>query len=61
MKKKKSIKHKKHDNIVNDYDNQKRKHLEKLATKQLKQDDFFQQLKNNPINPDFLKLFDDEN
>jgi hypothetical protein len=58
--KKNKFKHKKHDDIINDYDNQKRRHLEKLATKQLKNDETFQKLKNKPIDPDFLKMFDDE-
>jgi hypothetical protein len=48
---------KKHDNIVNDYDKQKSKHLEKLATKILKQKDIEDQLRNKPINRDFLDLF----
>jgi hypothetical protein len=48
---------KKHDNIVNDYDKQKSKHLEKLATKILKQKDIEDQLRNKPINKDFLDLF----
>ena len=48
---------KKHDSIVNDYDKQKSKHLEKLATKMLKQKEKEDQLKNKPINKDFLDLF----
>jgi len=36
MKKYKSLKNKKHNKIVKDYDKQKEKHLEKLATKILK-------------------------
>jgi hypothetical protein len=48
---------KKHDNIVNDYDKQKSKHLEKLATKMLKQKEIEDQLRNKPINRDFLDLF----
>jgi hypothetical protein len=48
---------KKHDSIVNDYDKQKSKHLEKLATKILKQKDIEDQLRNKPINRDFLDLF----
>ena len=48
---------KKHDNIVNDYDKQKSKHLEKLATKMLKQKEKEDQLRNKPINRDFLDLF----
>lgn len=60
MKNKKKLKHKKHDDLINDYENQKRRHLEKLATKQLKQDEYFTKLKNINIDPDFLKLFDNE-
>jgi len=50
-------KHKKHDAIVNDFDNQKKKHLEKLATKMLKDQDKLDQLKSKNINTDFLNLF----
>ena len=50
-------KHKKHDAIVNDFDNQKTKHLEKLATKMLKDQDKIDQLKSKNINTDFLNLF----
>ncbi len=50
-------KHKKHDAIVNDFDNQKIKHLEKLATKMLKDQDKLDQLKSKNINTDFLNLF----
>jgi hypothetical protein len=59
MKKKRTrnIKRKKHDDLVNDYDKQKSKHLEKLATKMLKQKEKEDQLRNKPINRDFLDLF----
>ena len=50
-------KHKKHDAIVNDFDNQKQKHLEKLATKMLDEQEKLNQLKSKNINPDFLNLF----
>ena len=50
-------KHKKHDDIVNDFDNQKQKHLEKLATKMLDEQEKLNQLKSKNINPDFLNLF----
>ena len=49
--------HKKHDAIVNDYDNQKSKHLDKLATKMLKNDGKATQLKSKPIKGNFLKNF----
>jgi hypothetical protein len=50
-------KHKKHDALVNDFDNQKAKHLEKLATKMLDEQDKIDRLKEKNINTDFLKLF----
>lgn len=50
-------KHKKHDAIVNDFDIQKQKHLEKLATKTLENQDKFSKLKEKTIDTDFLKLF----
>jgi|688.fasta_scaffold1215941_2 hypothetical protein len=50
-------KHKKHDAIVNDFENQKRKHLEKLATKSLAEQEKINRLKEKNINTDFLKLF----
>jgi hypothetical protein len=51
------MKSKKHNKIVKDYDKQKEKHLEKLATQVLKNDERLQQLKSKSINTDFLKLF----
>jgi hypothetical protein len=50
-------KNKKHDKIVNDFNNQKQKHLEKLATKMLDDQDKINKLKEKNINTDFLKLF----
>jgi hypothetical protein len=50
-------KNKKHDKIVNDFDSQKQKHLEKLATKMLDDQDKLNKLKEKNINTDFLKLF----
>jgi hypothetical protein len=50
-------KHKKHDLLINDYDNQKRKHLEKLTTKILNNDEKLNKLKNKKIKGDFLKYF----
>ena len=50
-------KHKKHDSIVNDFDNQKQKQLEKLATKLVDIDEKNQKLKEKTINTNFLKLF----
>lgn len=51
------MKHKKHNKIVKDFDKQKEKHLEKLATKMLKDDERNSKLKSKQINTDFLKLF----
>jgi len=52
-KKKKS----KHEKLVNDYDNQKNKHLERLATKSLEEQEKLSRLKEKNINKDFLDLF----
>ena len=48
----------KHKDIVNDYKKTKSKHLEKLATKMLKNDEKFEKLKDYKIN---LDIFDDDN
>jgi len=50
-------KNKKHDKIVNDFDTQKQKHLEKLATKMLEEQDKINKLKDKEIKTDFFKLF----
>jgi len=50
-------KHKKNDKIVSDYSSQKRKHLERLATQLLKQDEINQKLKEKQIDPNILNLF----
>jgi len=52
-KKKKS----KHEKLVNDYENQKNKHLEKLATKSLEEQERLSRFKEKNINTDFLDLF----
>jgi hypothetical protein len=57
MKKTRNIKSKKHSKIINDYDKQKEKHLEKLATKMLKNDEKSEKLKLKQIKGDFLKNF----
>lgn len=57
MKKYKGLKHKKHNKIVNDYDKQKEKHLEKLATKILKNDEKAEKLKSKSIKGNFLNNF----
>tara|TARA_R100000742_G_C4247402_1_gene66107 strand:- start:150 stop:305 length:156 start_codon:yes stop_codon:yes gene_type:complete len=51
------MKKKKHNKIVKDYDKQKERHLEKLASKMLKNDERLQQLKGKSIDPKFLNLF----
>jgi len=51
------MKNKKHSKIVKDYDKQKERHLEKLASKMLKGDEKLQQLKGKNIDPKFLNLF----
>jgi hypothetical protein len=50
-------KHKKHDSLVNDFDAQKNKHLEKLATKTLVEQEKFSKLKEKNIKTDFFNLF----
>jgi len=56
-KKTRNIKRKKHDQIVNDYDKIKSKHLEKLANKMLKDEEKKSLLKNKVIKGDFLDKF----
>ena len=51
------MKNKKHKKIVTDYDRQKNRHLEKLATKVLKDDERHSQLKAKNISTNFLDLF----
>lgn len=51
------MENKKHKRVTRDYDKQKEKHLEKLATKLLDNDEKLQKLKTKNINPDFLNLF----
>ena len=58
MKKKtRNIKRSKHDKLVKDYDKQKEKHLERLATRMLKDEEKNQKLKDKNIDPGFLDLF----
>mgnify|MGYP003679002720 CR=1 FL=1 len=57
MKKTRNINSKKHNKLVNDYDKQKEKHLEKLATKMLKNDEKLTKLKSKHIKGNFLKNF----
>ena len=51
------MKNKKHNKVVKDYDKQKEKHLEKLATKMLDNDEKLNNLKGKQINTDILNLF----
>jgi len=48
---------KKHQKLVDDYDTQKRKHLEKLSTKMLEDDEKLRKFKSKQINDKFLDLF----
>ena len=57
MKKTRNIKRKKHDQIVNDYDKIKSKHLEKLANKMLKDEEKRDNLRLKTIKgPKFLHV-----
>jgi len=56
-KKTRNIKRKKHDQIVNDYDKVKSRHLEKLANKMIKDDEKNSLLKSKVIKGDFLDKF----
>ena len=42
---------------ISDFDNQKQKHLEKLATKMLDEQEKLNKLKDKKLNTDFLDLF----
>ena len=60
MKKQKSKlarKKRKHDKLVNDYANQKNKHLEKIADKMLENDEKFRKFGEKKSNGKFLDLF----
>ena len=48
---------KKYHKITKDYDKQKEKHLEKLVTKTLANDEKFRKLHDKKIKGDFLKNF----
>ena len=48
---------KKHQKLIDDYDTQKRKHLEKLATKSLENDEKMRKFNSRQINDKFLDLF----
>ena len=57
MKKTRNIKRKKHDQIVNNYDKIKSKHLEKLANKMLKDEEKRDNLRLKTIKGEFLNKF----
>jgi hypothetical protein len=50
-------KNKKHEELLRDYEAQKARHLEKLASQILKNDEKMQKLKEKKINKNFLKHF----
>ncbi len=56
MKKIKSL-NKKYHKITTDYDKQKQRHLEKLGTKSLDNDEIFRKLKHKKMKGKFLKNF----
>ena len=59
MKKKNPLdrKKRKHDKLVNDYSNQKSKHLENLATKMLEDQEKIDKLREKKSDGKFLDLF----
>ena len=57
MAKKIKLLNKKYHKITKDYDKQKERHLEKLASKSLDNDEKFRKLKDKKIKGDFLKNF----
>ena len=51
------MKNKNHNKLVKNYDKQKERHLERLASKMLKDDEKLQQLKGKNVDLKFLNLF----
>ena len=51
------MKNKKHNKILRDYDKIKSRHLDKLASKALDNDEKFRKLKDKKIRGNFLKNF----
>jgi hypothetical protein len=51
------MKKRKHQKLVTDYEKQKSKHLEKLATKSLENDEKMLKFKSKEIKGDYLDLF----
>lgn len=56
-KKTRNIKRSKHDKIIQDYDKQKQKHLERQATKMLKDEERNDKLREKDIKTDFFDKF----
>jgi hypothetical protein len=52
-----SKKSKRHNNIVNDFEITKQKHLERLATKMLDKQDKIEKLRGKKVDKGFLDLF----
>ena len=48
---------KKHQKLITDYEQQKNKHLEKLATESLEKDEKMRKFKSKEIKGNFLDLF----
>jgi hypothetical protein len=48
---------KKHQKLIDDYETQKRKHIEKLSNKMLENDEKLRKFKSKEINNNFLDLF----
>ena len=57
MAKKIKLLNKKYHKIIKDYDKQKERHLEKLASKSLDNDENFRKLKDKKMKGNFLKNF----
>ena len=57
MKKIRDIRRKKHDQIVNDYDKIKSRHLEKLADRMIKDEERRHNLRSKVIKGNFLDKF----
>ena len=51
------MKKRKHQKLIDDYETQKNKHLERLATKSLEKDEKMRRFKEKNISDKFLDLF----
>lgn len=54
------MKNKKHDRITKDYEKQKSKHLDRLTSKMLKDDERMQKLKGYGLKKDPFDFFDED-